>query len=245
MKSEKLEKDALVAIGVRSIGIDDLVVAINEWLVETTETSSSPIVGVKDSSSNGDDESSQKMVFHSDPFQPAEAWAHFVYRQQKKTGMASWESSYDRFMEGGEHPQTIAMSPVNGRPIQVNTVLNHVFQGALSGRSIDFQRIATISTPPTQNEWDALTKLEAETGMSVTGDPKTSGIGGDSFRMTDFLSPIMGEGFASKEYADRTEEENAKFGMWCGLLQWYLTMRRIGYIPEFGEAKLEKNDWEV
>ena len=43
----------------------------------------------------------------------------------------------------------------------------------------------------------------------------------------------MGNEFAAKDYKDRTEEEKATFGRWCGALNWFLALRRANYTPSF------------
>eukprot|EP00978_Attheya_sp_CCMP212_P029560 scaffold105351_cov55-Attheya_sp.AAC.2 len=223
IKDGRMEKESLLAAGVRSGGIDDLVSAINEWINLHKET----VDSVEESSKSG-----CAMIIPNESFKPKEAWEYFAYKPQKKTGLAAWESSYDRFT-AGEHPQTIAMTPLSGRPIQVNTVIGHIFDGMLSGRAVDLSRLSTLSTPPTKTEWDTLSRMEAETGISVTGDPQTSGKNGEGVRMTDFVGPILGEEFMSKEYSERSPKEQADFGTWCALFKWYSTLTRIGYSPTF------------
>ena len=78
-----------------------------------------------------------------------------------------------------------------------------------------------------------LCKCEDVTAIDVTGDPSTSGADGGAFRMTDLLLPVMGNEFAAKDYKDRTEEEKATFGRWCGALNWFLALRRANYTPSF------------
>lgn len=233
LKNGKMEKQSLLAAGVRSGEIDDLVLTINEWII--AQNTSTESVHLEESSGSG-----SPMIIPSEPFKPEKAWDHFSYRPQKKTGLAVWESSYDRFT-AGDHPQTIAMSPLSGRPIQVNTVIGHIFDGMLSGRAVDLSRLSTLSKPPNKYEWDTLSRMEVETSISVTGDPKTSGKNGEAVRMTDFVGPILGDEFMSKEYADRSPKEKAEFGRWCALFRWYSTLKRIGYTPKFREEVDNKN----
>jgi len=228
-KTEKIEREALLGLGLRSGGIDSLVFTINDWLGTTR---------AKSKAEQQDDDqltgNSSPMILSSEPFKPAKRWEHFNYRPQKKTGLASWESSYYRFT-AGEHAQTIAMSPINGRPIQVGTVVNHVLEGMLAGRPVDLKRLSTVSTPPTKSQWNELTRMEAETGIDATGNPKVSGKNGEAIRMVDFLEPVLGQEFTQKEYTDRTEEETAKYRKWCDRLSWYLFLRRAGYSPTYAD----------
>lgn len=226
LKSGKLQREALLAVGVRSGGIDDLESTIASWIEETRDTKAS------DQDSNPTNVGGNSMIIPDEIFKPSKAWEHFVYKPQKKTGLASWESSYDRFTSG-EHPQTIAMSPINGRPIQVATVIGHIFEGMTSGRPVDLKRLDTLVSFPNEDEWMQLVSMETETGMDVTADPKTSGRDGDSFKMLDFLIPVMGNVFAAKEFNERTPEERALYSKWCQLLKCYCTLRRIDFIPQF------------
>jgi hypothetical protein len=160
-------------------------------------------------------------------------WYYAVYKPQKKTGLATWQLSYNRFARG-ESPQTIAMSPGDGKkPIQVGTVAGHLFDAVIHGRSVDVRRLAEVAPPPTKDEWERLKTAEMTTGMDAAGDPGTSGKDGESFKMTDFLRPIMGDQFADTPYTERSEPDREKFGLWCNRLKWYLAFRRIGYEPEF------------
>lgn len=235
----KLEREALVGVGVRSGGIDDLESTITSWLEETLDSK-----GTEHGSNQRTDDSCNKMIIPDEEFKPSKPWQHFVYKPLKKTGLASWESSYDRFT-AGEHPQTIAMSPANGRPIQVNTVINHIFDGLASGRSVNLKHLSTLVPFPNQHEWEQLISMEIETEMDVTADPKTSGRDGESFKMADFMIPIMGNVFAAKEYNERTQEEKELFSKWCQLTKCYTAMRRIGFVPQFENSIGVKSETET
>ena len=52
--------------------------------------------------------------------------------------------------------------------------------------------------------------------------------------MKDFLEPIMGKSFVQKDHTERSPEESTKWNKWCGLLKYYLALRRVGYQPSFG-----------
>lgn len=225
----KIDRSALEGAGVRSRGIDELVVSLNEWAEETAKAKNGD-------GAEGDAESpSAPMVFPSDePYAPPSPWQHAVYKVIKKTGLASWESSYNRFLDG-ESPMTIAMSPANGRPIQVNTVVKHIQDGLLHGRPVPLKKLAAVVPPPNKEEWNELRRCEDLTGLDVEGDPSTSGNNGEAFRMTDFLAPVMGAAFLAKDFKERTEEEKAKFNHWCSLLNWYLALRRSKYQPSFAK----------
>jgi len=225
--NRRLEKEALVSVGVRSGGVDKLVSVLESWMKESNERNTS------DATDDVAVDKTNKMVLIDGDFQPSKAWEYVSYKPNKKTGLASWESSYQRFING-EHPQAIAMSPTNGRPIQVTTVVGHILDGLCHGRPVNLQRVASsMHPPPTKSEWDQLIASEAATGMNITGDPKTSGACGESFRMGDFLVPILGNSFFAKEYDERTESEKKTYSTWCSVLKWYMILRRVGYIPQF------------
>lgn len=220
----RMDKDALVAAGVRSNGIDELSAALGEWAEEAKE----------ELQGGGDDEGGDPpMTFAPGrPFQPANSWRFSVYKPNKKTGKASWEVSYDRFADG-THPQTIAMTQKSGRPIQAATVVGHILEALVQGRAVDLARLASAEPPPSKGEWEELARCSVETGLDVTGDPAHSGSNGERFTMKDFLVPIMGNAFALKDFKERTPEESAKFSKWCGCLKYYLAFRRVGYEPSF------------
>ena len=216
-----VERDALIAAGVRSGGIDGLVGTINAWIKETRDQTTD----------ESRDEQDVKMIL-DDNILPGKMWKYFTYRPNKKTGKASWESSFERF-NAGEHPQTIAMTPTNGRPIQVATVVGHIIEGVTAGRPTNMRKVAAVSPPPLKSEWQRLESAENQTGMDVTGDPKISGLEGGAFKMLDFLAPIMGESFTCKNYDERTPQEKEYYTHWCNLLKWYMVLRRIEYKPQF------------
>jgi len=221
----RMDKDALVAAGVRSNGIDELTTVLGEWSDQSLKESQ-----------NGAEDSVGDSPMHftpGQPFQPSNSWRFSVYKPNKKTGKASWEFSYDQFVKG-KHPQTIAMTQKSGRPIQVATVIGHILEGLAQGRAVDLHKLSAAEPAPTKNEWEELVRCSVETSIDVTADPATSGPGGERFRMIDFLVPIMGNAFALKDFKERTAEESAKFSKWCNCLKWYLVLRRVGYEPSFG-----------
>lgn len=134
------------------------------------------------------------------------------------------------------------MTQTSGKPIQVATVVGHLLQALEQGRAIDINRLATSDTPPTKNEWEELERCSVETGLDVKGDPATSGVDSGRFSMKDFLVPIMGNSFCLKEYTERTPDESASFSKWCGLLKWYMALKRVNYTPISFSKVEEKGD---
>jgi len=227
----RVNKDALFAAGVRSGGLDALVTTLVEWMDEKNKKNEVEGSG-NNKTASGTGKVTRPMSFQTHTFKPSKSWEYAVYKPNKKTGLATWESSYNRFL-AGEHAQTIAMTPANGRPIQVGTVVGHILDGLTHGREVDLKRLSSESTPPNEEEWDKLLMCESETGFDITGDPSTSGVDGGHFVMKDFLCPVMGNAFVMKDYTERSEEEKAEFSKWCGVLKWYMSLRRAGYIPSF------------
>lgn len=223
---QAMTKESLIAAGVRSNGIDDLTSALGDWTDEYK--AASPDGGKGDGASS-------PMRFDGDgAFVPSGPWRHSVYKPNKKTGKATWELSYDRFMgPQRDSPQTIAMTQPSGKPIQVSTVVSHLLTALTHGRKLDLSRLADSSAPPDRDEWDELERCTAETGLIVTDDPATSGVDGERFAMKDFLRPVMGDDFVRKDYKERTPEESARWTRWCGLLGWYMAMKRVGATASF------------
>jgi len=130
------------------------------------------------------------------------------------------------------------MSQESGkRPIQAKTVVGHLFDAILHGRTIDLTRLVGLMPPPTKSEWVKMESAEHESGMDVMGDPEHSGSNGGKFLLTDFLRPILGDALTAKAFAERSDEEQATFGYWCDRLKWYLTLRRVGFEPKFASPK--------
>ncbi len=221
--NNKMDKEALIAAGVRSNGIDELTSVLGEWVDEHAKASAK---------SDGETNDAPMTFKVGELVKASKPWRHAVYKPNKKTGKAVWELSYDKFVDG-THPQTIAMTQASGRPIQVATVAGHLLDALEQGRAVDLHRLSSVSPPPTRTEWDQLARCEVETCINVTDDPATAA-GGERFTMGNFLMPIMGSAFASKDYKERTPEESEKFSKWCKLLKYYLALRRSGVEPSFG-----------
>ena len=228
---QRMEKESLAAAGVRTNGIDELTKALAEWTEAIREPKEGVAAGTDDSKARD-----LHMTFKpGEIINPKKPWTYSVYKPNKKTGLASWEISYERFKKG-EHPQTIAMKQKSGKAIQVSTVIGHLLEALTQGRSLDMHRLASLSQPPSNQEWAELTRCESETGMDVTKNPDTSGKGSEKWTMRDFLLPIMGEAFVAKEYTQRSPDETEKWNRWVGKLHWYLALRRVGFEPHFGSC---------
>jgi ATP-dependent DNA helicase RecQ/Werner syndrome ATP-dependent helicase len=219
----KMDSNSLMAAGVRSREIATLASELGKWIdkFRPASTSEKCTVEVPD----------RKMVLTT--IMPKEPWRYAVYKPQKKTGLATWESSYIRFLNG-DSPQTIAMSPDNGRqPIQVSTVVGHILDALAHGRNVDLRRLAPYASLPTAGEWKKLQTAESVTKLDPTADPSSTGNYGEKFTLTEFLRPIVGNRIADLKSSDRTEEEKQLFSYWCDRLRWYIAFRRAAFQPDF------------
>jgi len=213
----KIQGDSLLAVGLRIGDINTLVGHLDKWRSETYVTK-------KDDSRK----SNNPIPLPDDPFHPSKPWKWAEYKPNRKTSLPAWEISYNRLM-AGEHLQTIAMTQPSGKPIQLNTVVSHLLTALTNGRRVPLRKVAEVSPLPTITEWNLLAHCEIETDIDVCDNPKTCGIYGSPFVMKDFLAPILGNAFASKEASERTEAEQEKFTQFIPLLNWYLALRRVGY----------------
>jgi len=213
-----MDEDSLHACGVRSGAIKELAEMLQRWSKDTAGT---------DSLSGNDAAATRVMIFpKGEVFSPSEPWKLARIPKAKKNGtLASWESSYMRFMKG-EHPQSIAVTKEGGKPIQVRTVAIHILDALTYGKPVPLDRVAAIFPPPTYEEWDTLKKIEA------AGVPEMDAMENE-IKKADFLTPVMGVEFIETPYNERKEGESFKYSKWCDHLSWYLTLRRAGYVPTF------------
>ncbi|KAG7347820.1 ATP-dependent DNA helicase RecQ [Nitzschia inconspicua] len=218
----EINKDDLFAAGVRTRALDSLVQVISKWSEKYGG------LGEEEAAEKTQDDD-RPMTFCEGPVS-GEKWDFAVYKPNKKTGRAVWESSYRRF-QSGESPQSIALAPETGRAIQAMTVIGHIQDAFLLGNPVDLQRLTCVSQPPTRNEWAQLEQAEEATGTNVLGDPTCSGVGGSKFTMTDLLRPIMGEAFMEIPRDERSVEDCQKYSKWMRLLSWYLLLKRTNVEP--------------
>lgn len=228
----RVEKEALLAVGVRSKELDSLLLSLHQWTDEVQPAAISP--------TNASAGTSRINMVLPELFTPKRPWEHAIYKPNKKMGLAYWESSHNRFL-AGEHPQAIAMSPEDGKPIQVATVIGHILEGLVMGRPTPLKRLASVvGSPPTQDIYNRLVECESLSGMDPVGMPDTSGRGGNKFLMTDFLRPIVGEELIDKPFAERTVKEKTELKKWFAALNWYIAFRRTGFEPTFAQEAIEE-----
>jgi hypothetical protein len=216
----KLTADSLVAAGVRSREMNSLLAVLAEWVDDAQ-----PKATVEATESN-----MRRMSLDKIP--PRPPWQFAVYKAQKKTNLAAWEQSYNRYTEG-ESIQAIAMSPAAGRqPIQVKTVAGHILDAVIHGRPVDPSGLFDAMPPPTQTEWEKLIEAHATAEMDPCADPETSGTGGSKYTLTDAIRPIV-LGVADIPFAERSDADKAVLGHWYDRLKWFISLKRGGVEPEF------------
>jgi hypothetical protein len=217
----KIDTETLYTVGVRTNEISSLVSILGEWVDQYQPKT------------NVDNTTASIRNMELRIIQGHKPWKYAVYKPAKKTGVTTWEVSYNRFANG-DSPQAIAISQPNGKqPIQVKTVVGHLLEALEHGREVDLSRLYQFLPPPNEQEWNQLLQAEITSGMDIAADPMTSGKDRSRWTMTDFLAPIVGDDIAYKPHADRTPEERETFGYWCDRLTWYKTLRRCGYEPTF------------
>jgi len=215
----QIEKDSVMAAGVRTSQIDGLVQLLNGWADANRH--------LKPAQSAVVEKSDPKIVFTS---QATKKWVHAV-QSTKRT--PAWVASYERFQKG-ESPQTIAIKPSPGKkPIQVATVVGHILDALVHGHLVDLARLAASSKTPTKKKWEEFRAAEMSSGIDVSGDPSKSGRNGERFGIYDFLRPIVGDTIVDKDRENRSDEEKALLSTWCESLKWYMALRRSGYEPSF------------
>lgn len=216
-----IDEATLSSIGVRVKEKSVLVDSLGSWQ-EANKPSAEEQLKSKDS---------PKMILHD--LVPSSPWQFVVYKQVKKTGLATWEASYERYCKG-ETPHAIAMSQSSGKPIQTSTVVGHLLEALTHGRTItDASILGQFCKTPTKQEWERLENAETIADIDVCGDPATSGKNGEKFTMTDLIRPIVGDSVFDIPYADRSEEQNSELGKWYDGVKWYLAMKRSGITPDF------------
>jgi hypothetical protein len=216
----KLTADSLVAAGVRSREMNSLLAVLAEWVDEAQPKATA---GTAESNA-------RVMSLEKIPSRPP--WQFAVYKAQKKTNLAVWEQSYNRYTEG-EGIQSIAMSPASGRqPIQVKTVAGHILDAITHGKPVDPSGLFDVVPPPTLTEWETLVEAHATAEMDPCADPETSGSCGSKYTLTDAIRPIV-QGVADIPFAERSDADKAVLGHWYDRLKWFLSLKRGGVEPEF------------
>lgn len=213
-----MTEEILGAVGVRSGAIVELAMVIQEW------------AHVNASAANASDKQvgqvRNMIICKGQIFSPSQPWPLARIPMMKKNGKLSpWESSYTRFMNG-EQPQSIAVTAIGGKPIQVRTVVGHILDALTFGKPVALDRLAAATLLPTYEAWTTLQQIESSGGPEMDVEK-------NDVKMSDMLAPLMGEKFMETPYQERREEDSSKYSTWCDMLRIYMAFRRSGYIPCF------------
>eukprot|EP00980_Cylindrotheca_fusiformis_P003510 scaffold781_cov132-Cylindrotheca_fusiformis.AAC.29 len=223
LPGSQVEEAALVAVGVRSRSVNDLIYLLNAWVERSHQNSHIA----------GQEEAELPMVFPSGLIKPPK-WKFAVLKLGKKNKEPSWMQSYTYFAKGKDTVQEIAMSKLKTSPVQVQTVVGHLQQALELGYPMDLSRLLQNTNAPTKLEWEQLEKAILEMGMDAVGNPETSGVDGGKFVMTDALRPIVGTNICDKSYKERSPEEQELLRFWYCRLNWFCSIKRVGLVPSFG-----------
>lgn len=103
-------------------------------------------------------------------------------------------------------------------------MVGHIFSAVQAGKPVELQRLAVHAPPPSRDEWEQLADAEARTGVDVVKD--------DKLNKTNLLAAFLPE--AEKKFDERTERDKALLAHWFPLVDWYVSLRRVGHAPSFG-----------
>jgi len=158
---------------------------------------------------------------------PPRAWVGAIYKFGRKGKLPTWEVSYNRFQQG-EHPSAIAMKQDTGRPIKLNTVIAHLTEALMQGRSIDMTRFGQLMPDLTKAQWDCLDSIAAQ----LSAPP--GGLEAD-FKLKDFARAILGDK-VDKEFGEKTESDRQDEVFWRDRIKLFRLCRCIGFEPTFAPS---------
>ena len=224
-------REALEAAGVRFSGVDRLL-AVVAGAVADLGLAKEPAAG---------DGTDPPLALPAGDFAPAKTWAHGGSGTKRAAGRVAkpkaWELSADRFMGGKrESCEAIAMTQSSGKAIQPATVVRHLLTALAAGRTVDLRRLAKDGAACTLNPCPAPTKAVWEQlDASLDQCGVEGGVDGPSLATKDLLEFVLPD-LHGKEYGDLTEEEKAERSRWMNGATWWLTLKRVGFVPAWGEA---------
>mmetsp|Transcript_82931 Transcript_82931/g.231287 ORF Transcript_82931/g.231287 Transcript_82931/m.231287 type:complete len:890 (-) Transcript_82931:160-2829(-) len=162
------------------------------------------------------------MTLPDGDFTPSKPWEHAVYKMRGKGKPPIWELSYNRF-HAGEHPEAIAMTPETGKPVQVSTVVGHIFEAIKHGKPVNVRRLSEVMATPTKAQWEKVEEAAATTSTDVCAP--------DS-KIKDVLRGVLGAK-VDEDNSTKGESDKAEEGLWYSLIRWYATLHCVGYKPSF------------
>jgi len=217
--------EALVQIGVR-VRTKEL----HELLANDVERLGLSTVAPESQGSAGVGEGEELVVqWPSGIWNPPHKWVGAIYKPGAKGKLPPWEVSYTRFRQG-EHPEAIAMKQDSGKAIQVNTVIGHLSEALMQGRSLDMSRFAELAPSLTKAQWDRLDIIAAQ----LSPPPSDVCLDKD-FKQKDFLRPILGDK-VDQDFATKTESDRQDEAVWYERIRLFRLCRCVGFAPTFGPS---------
>ena len=172
------------------------------------------------------EEGGSPMVDLPEIFQPA-PWSQAVYLPNKP-----WERSAEMFERGMmlstiSSDQGMDKKGQAKKAVLASTIGGHLLQAITFGRhKVNLKRLATEFTAPNSKEWADMEKRENEFGVDVVETITLS--------KAEFLESICPD--VKVPFPERTEENKIKVTRHYRYLEWYITLRRVGYRPTFAAS---------
>ena len=269
--SKVTTKADLINIGVRSSRIDDLARLLATSIVE---------LNMINTTKSENETAGAKMIMPTGTFQPQNFYHyspvcfafcddHFRFRslpfpspppsffflpqepgKKPPKKEPSWKINYRLFMDSNKSPSVIAATGGN-TPIQLNTVVNHLLYGLVSGLPLDLDRL-WASLPDNEIQlhegiWNELERVNEHGDLSMK-NIWNQGTGQKNFNLTGEISDKIMRSVSDGElidvldtnYADRSDEQKAKYSAWrAATTRWSLLKR--ARVPIRFEKKLNGN----
>ncbi|GAB5354506.1 hypothetical protein AAMO2058_000124300 [Amorphochlora amoebiformis] len=102
----------------------------------------------------------------------------------------------------------------------------YILKALLSGRAVDLQRLAGGPKGMEKERWAELEDVAVKLGLNVT-DP------GCKVLKKDILSCILGAEKMELSYNQITPEQAEIRNMWYKDIEWWTTLKRVGFVPQF------------
>ena len=159
-------------------------------------------------------------------------WEFATYKPGRKGAPPTWEVSYERF-RAGESLETIAMTQESGKPLQVSSVCNHMFEALAQGRRpLDLARLypggtGPAGTVPDEREW---IRME-EAALAANLDPGRQPGVEPRFTMKGVLTQIIPGVDADPN--TKTAQQKALEGFWYDRIRVWQQLRKCRVIPQW------------
>jgi len=222
--------DALRSAGVRIVNVEELAALMQASVQELfPKAASDPSLATEESGIGaGDAPANAPMLLPEGAWRAPMKWEKAMYKPGKGGALPLWEQYFNRWAKS-EHPQAIAMNPPNGKAVQVQTVMGHVFTAITHAKPVDLGLLARQceSIPPREDEWTRIEEAAAVRGMNPDGD---------DYKAKEVLCGILGPENVNMDFATKTEENNALEKLWYGRIRWWEVLRRVRFPVKFDDA---------